>query len=102
MARNRSDRIVTLDPTSGPLDRRDQRKFPERRETLDGAVVGLIANGLGITEKLMDALYDELEKEAELIGAVKVLKSSVSVPPEPADWERLTSEVTVAITGFGG
>ncbi len=102
MARNGNDQIVTLDPTSGPLDRKDPRKFPDRRDTLNGAVVGLIANGLGITEKLMDALYEELSKEAELIGAVKVLKSSVSVPPERADWERLTSEATVAVTGFGG
>jgi len=38
----------------------------------------------------------------ELAGALPVVKSSVSIPPDPDDWERLTSEVTVAITGFGG
>ena len=56
--------IVALDPTSGPLDRKDPRAFPERPETLNGAVVGLVANGLGEGQKMMDALYDELNKEA--------------------------------------
>ena len=94
--------IVALDPTSGPLDRKDPRAFPERPETLNGAVVGLVANGLGEGQKMMDALYDELNKEAEIVGSVRVLKSSVSVPPDKQDWERLLSEVTVAITGMGG
>ncbi len=94
--------LVTLDPTSGPLDRKDPRTFPERPATLNGAVVGLVVNGIGATEKLFDALYQELTKEAELVGAVKVVKSSVAVPPERPDWARLTAEATVAITGFGG
>ena len=50
----------------------------------------------------MDALYDEMTKEAELAGAVRVLKDNVSVPPSKEDWARLTSDATVAITGFGG
>ena len=40
-----------------------------------------------------------------MIGArdmVFVRKQSVSVPPEPFDWERLISQVTVAVAGFGG
>ena len=63
--------IVALDPTSGPLDRKDARAFPERPETLNGAVVGLVANGLGEGQKMMDALYDELNKEAEILGSVR-------------------------------
>ena len=51
---------------------------------------------------MMDALYEELAKEAEVVGAVRVLKRSVSIPPDKPDWERLLSEVTVAITGMGG
>ena len=94
--------IVVLDPTSGPLDRKDPRAFPDRLDTLNGAVVGLVANGLGQGQMMMDALYEELNKEAELVGAVRVLKRSVSIPPDKPDWERLVSEVTVAITGMGG
>ena len=39
MAERTNGSIVTLDPTSGPLDRTDSRTFPERPPTLDGAVV---------------------------------------------------------------
>lgn len=94
--------IVTLDPTSGPLDRKDPRTFPDRPPTLNGAVVGLVVNGLGRTEQLFDALYEELNKQAELVGKLKIIKKSVAVPPEKPDWARLTSEATVAVTGFGG
>jgi hypothetical protein len=70
--------------------------------SLDGAVIGLVANGLGQSEAVMQAIFGELRGSFEVAGAVPVLKHSVSIPPEPADWKRLTSEVTVAITGFGG
>ena len=94
--------IVGLDPTSGPLERRDDRSLAERPANLDGAVIGLVANGLGQGEDFLAALYDELNNFSAPNGAVRVLKESVSVAPEPADWARLTSEVSVAITGFGG
>jgi hypothetical protein len=93
---------IGLDPTSGPLERRDRRKLKPRPSTLDGHVIGLVANGLGRGQEMLDALYEELAKQFRVNGAVRVLKSSVSVAPEPADWARLTSEATVAITGFGG
>ena len=94
--------IVSLDPTSGPLIRHDERTFPDRKSSLDGQVVGLVANGLGQGEPFLEALYEELGQIARPQAAVRVLKSSVSVPPEPADWARLRSEASVAITGFGG
>ena len=94
-------RLIGLDPTSGPLP--EPRGGPAPRPaTLDGAVVGLVANGLGEAEAFLSALYDELTASASIAGVVPVLKSSVSVPPERDDWQRLTSEATVAITGFGG
>ena len=93
---------IGLDPSSGPLERRDDRRLRERPVSLDGHVIGWVANGLGRGEELLDAVYERLSGRAELNGAVKVLKHSVSVPPEPEDWARLTSEATVAVTGFGG
>ncbi len=93
---------IALDPTSGPLERRDERALKPRPRSLDGHVVGLVANGLGRGELLLDRMYERLSADTELAGAVRVLKPSVSVAPEPADWARLTSEATVAITGFGG
>ena len=96
------EKWIGLDPSSGPLERRDERRLRARPDSLDGHVIGLVANGLGRGEELLDAVYERLSGRAELNGAVKVLKHSVSVPPEPEDWARLTSEATVAITGFGG
>ena len=93
--------LIGLDPTSGPLaEARD--RVAGRPPSLDGAVIGLVAHGLGRSEPFMQALYEELKGMADLAGVLPVLKSSVSVPPEADDWQALTSEVTVAITGFGG
>ena len=50
----------------------------------------------------MNAVYRELEARTGVRAAVFVRKPSVSVPPEPMDWERLISQVTVAVAGFGG
>lgn len=97
-----SNEWIALDPTSGPLERRDDRELRPRPRSLDGHVIGLVANGLGRGEELLDLVYADIASRTNASGAVRVLKSSVSVPPEPADWARLTSEATVAITGFGG
>jgi hypothetical protein len=94
-------RLIGLDPTSGPLPDATGGVAP-RPANLDGAVVGLVANGLGVAEAFLDALYDELANVHQVAGAIPVLKPSVSVPPEPDDWQRLTEGATVAITGFGG
>jgi hypothetical protein len=95
-------RLIGLDPTSGPLERRDDRALPDRPASLNGAVLGLVANGLGESKNFLDALYEEIVRDESAIASVRVLKSSVSVAPEPADWARLTSETTLAIAGFGG
>lgn len=95
--------LIGLDPTSGPLPPPEEGKDRPRPRpaSLSGGVVGLVANGLGQAEAFLAKLYEELAKDGTA-GAVPVLKGSVSVPPDPEDWVRLTSEATVAITGFGG
>ena len=94
-------RLIGLDPTSGPLPEATGR-VAARPASLDGAVVGLVANGLGEAEAFLAAVYDELTNAHKVAGAIPVLKPSVSVPPDPDDWQRLTEGATVAITGFGG
>ena len=96
------NKLIGLDPTSGPLERKDDRALPGRPASLDGRVVGLVANGLGQSKLFLDAVYEELTGEDDTLAAVRVLKQSVSVAPEPADWARLTSETSLAIAGFGG
>ena len=97
-----SKRLIGLDPTSGPLQRKDERALPSRPATIGGHVIGLVANGLGESKLFLDAVYEELARDEDTLGAVRVLKQSVSVPPEPADWARLTSETSLAIAGMGG
>jgi len=94
--------IVALDPTSGPIDPAGARRLAPRPSSLKGQRLGIVVNGLGYSEKFLDLLGEELLADGELAGVVKVVKSSVSVPPEPGDWARLTEGATVAITGFGG
>ena len=67
-----------------------------------GLDFGLVTNGLGRSQEFLSALSDELGKIARPGGVIHVVKNSVSIAPERADWARLTSEATVAITGFGG
>jgi hypothetical protein len=94
--------IVALDPTGGPIDATARKRLAGRPSSLAGQRLGLVVNGLGYSERFLDALADELCATTDLDGVVKVVKSSVSVPPDPGDWSRLTEGATVAITGFGG
>jgi hypothetical protein len=99
--------IVALDPTSGPpdpdlADPTESRRLAARPSSLKGQRLGIVVNGLGYSEMFLDLLGQELLAAGEIAGVVKVVKSSVSVPPEPGDWARLTEGATVAITGFGG
>lgn len=94
---------IGLDPTSALVEADEQRSAQRPRPaSLDGAVVGLVANGLGESESFLQSVYELLAKDNDIAGVVPVLKPSVSVPPDPEDWTRLTSEATLAITGFGG
>lgn len=98
----RSGDIVALDPTSGPLEKRSGKRLAARPSSLDGRVIALVTNGLGRSQEFMTALGDEIAKRARPSGILHVVKNSVSIAPERADWARLTSEASVAITGFGG
>ena len=93
--------LIGLDPTSVRTGKQG-RKAAKRPASLDGAVVGLVINGLGRAEDLMHAIYTELAKEVRLGGCVAIVKPDISVGPPPADFERLVTQATVAITGFGG
>lgn len=97
--------IVGLDPTSGPLPEAEG-KPAVRRDSLtagDGEVVlGLVSNGLGRSDDILAEVAREIETRTPVVRVVAVRKPSVSVPPDPIDWEKLINEVTVAVTGFGG
>ena len=94
--------VITLDPTSpSPGDDNPFRMAP-RPASLEGQTLGIVANGLGCSELMFDALGEQLTKWDELAGTVKVVKPSVAVPPWPDQWDAITASATVAVTGFGG
>jgi hypothetical protein len=93
--------LIGLDPTSGPLAESSPGEAT-RPSSLAGAVVGIVSNGLGEADRILQAVYRELGALGGTERAVFVRKPSVSVPPDPMDWERLISQITVAVTGFGG
>jgi hypothetical protein len=93
--------LIGLDPTSGPLPESELGPAP-RLPSLDGAVIGVVSNGLGESDQILRAAYRELAAASGARDIVFVRKPSVSVPPDPMDWEKLISQVTVAVAGFGG
>jgi hypothetical protein len=95
--------LITLDPTNGPLGS-DAKVFEmaPRPTALTGQTLGIVANGLGHSEIMFDALADQLAKWDDLAGSVKVVKPSVAVPPWPEQWAEIVEHATVAVTGFGG
>jgi hypothetical protein len=93
--------IVGLDPSSGPL-LEEGGEAAARPHSLDGVVVGLVSNGLGRSDDILERVAKELTQHHAISRVVAVRKPSVSVPPDPIDWEKLINEVTVAVAGFGG
>ena len=94
--------VIGLEPTGMQQPAPSARTIAARKADLDGAVVGLVSNGVGRSADLLRAIHDRLAKRYRLVGSFLVGKPNRSVPPTPADWRRLTSEASVAITAFGG
>jgi len=87
--------FVTLDPTNGPMGTASGFALAARPSTLKGETLGIIANGLGHSEQMFDALADELVKWDDLAGSIKVVKPSVAVPPWPEQWTQITEQASV-------
>lgn len=94
--------LITLDPTNGAFGADSTLVLAPRPATLAGQTLGIIANGLGRSEIMFDALAAELTKWDDLADTVKVVKPSVAVPPWPDQWTDIVEHATVAVTGFGG
>ena len=94
--------VLALDPTTGGVDVGAHLALATRPKSLEGQVLGIIANGLGISEVMFDRLGELLRESDGLAGVVKVVKPSVAVPPWPEQWAEIVEHATVAVTGFGG
>lgn len=94
--------VLTLDPTNGSIDVESSEALATRPAGLRGQVLGIVANGIGDSEIMFDALSEILTQTDDLGGVVKVVKASVAVPPSVEQWMEITDHATVAVTGFGG
>lgn len=94
--------ILTLDPTTGGADARARLTMAPRPENLRGHVLGIVANGLGISEVMFDHLGELLREHDGLAGVVKIVKPSVAVPAWPEQWAEIVEHATVGVAGFGG
>jgi hypothetical protein len=92
--------LICLEPTNSP--RVSPRLAAARPASLERAVVGLVSNTLGRSRELLLAVFDAVTVGAAGAAALEVVKPHKSVPPTAEDWQRLTAQATVAITGFGG
>jgi hypothetical protein len=94
--------LAILDPTNGAIDGAGGFLTASRPVNLDGQTFGIMANGLGDSEIMFDALYARLAETEGVSNVVKVVKASVAVPPYPEEWDRFIASATVAVTGLGG
>lgn len=92
-------KIRVLDPTGRPTIA--QQGMAPRPKTLDGAVVGLLANQKLNAEPLLEAIYDVLAERFELGGRVAINKGDAGRPALPEVLDSLASEVDVVITANG-
>ncbi len=51
--------LIGLDPTSGPMPE-SQQGPATRTSSLEGAVVGVVSNGLGESDRILRAVHREL------------------------------------------
>lgn len=94
--------VLTLDPTNGAIHPADAGPLADRPDSLSGQILGIVANGVGDSEIMFDALSELLTETDQLAGVVKVVKASVAIPPAVEQWLEITDHATVAVTGFGG
>ena len=92
-------KMRVLDPTGQPTV--VHNGMAARPDTLDGSVVGLLANQKLNAEPLLEAIYDVLSERFELGGRVSVNKGDASRPAPPEVLDSIASDVDVVITANG-
>ena len=94
--------IIGLEPGRAGAGRASEQGAADRPPSLEGAVVGLVSNQKSRATDFLQKVYDELALSHGVVGQVLVTKATVSSAPTDDDWNRLRSEASVAIAGYGG
>ena len=91
-----------LDPTLGPptaaavvLPR------APRQHSLDGATIGLLANGKSNGMALLDRLVERLRERHGIGDVVRIAKTNASAPVSESDAEMLAGRCAAIITAIG-
>lgn len=91
--------IKILDPTVEP-DRAEATMAP-RVPSLDGKVLGLLANGKVNADHLLDLVREGLEARYRLRGVVVRVKPSASRVAEPETLGELARDCDAVVTAIG-
>ncbi|MCH8857058.1 MAG: hypothetical protein IIA03_12650 [Proteobacteria bacterium] len=91
--------LRVLDPTYEPVVA--AQGMAERPGSLNGKLVGLLANEKRNAEPLLEAVYDVLAERFDLAGRRPVNKGDASRPADPQILDDLAAQVDVVITANG-
>lgn len=90
-----------LDPTlRSPAAEAGVARAP-RKGSLDGATVGLLANGKSNGMALLDRIVERLRERHQIGDVVRVAKSNASAPVTDDDALVLAGRCTAVITAIG-
>ena len=72
-----------------------------RKRSLDGATIGLLANGKSNGMALLDRIVERLGERHRIGDVVRVAKNTASAPVTEGDAEMLAGRCAVVITAIG-
>ena len=96
---NGSTGIAVLDPTVAPLPA--DGVVADRPKTLDGARIGLLANGKMNSVEMLIALHDVLADRYEFGGVIEHNKMNASRPCPEDIIDEMVAKCDVVITSSG-
>ena len=82
-------------------DSRPSGQAAPRLKTLDGAVLGLLANGKPNGDHLLDEIAAVLSERYAIAGVVRVAKAHPSLPPLEADVRTLADQSMAVLSAIG-
>ena len=91
--------VEVLDPTISP--RKENTLLADRPESLDGAIVGLLANGKRNSEELLEYVYEILSEKHNLGVMITDNKGNASRPCPPDLLQNMAEKCDVVITASG-
>ena len=91
--------VEVLDPTISP--RKENTLLADRPESLDGAIVGLLANGKRNSEELLKYVYEILNEKHNLGVMITDNKGNASRPCPPDLLQNMAEKCDVVITASG-